>query len=69
MTFKVGDIVTWRSGRSKSKETLPMAVAGCRIMAFGTAENGEPAATLQIPGFNLPDEECNAYLSDLEPQN
>jgi hypothetical protein len=69
MTIKVGDIVTWRSGKSKSDKTLPMGIAGCRVLGFGVAENGEQAAMLKLPiGLHDLPEEYNAYVADLEPQ-
>jgi hypothetical protein len=69
--FKVGDIVIWRSGKSKSKDVLPIGIEGCEIIEIGVARDGRPAARLKLPEFfaglvkNNPDT-CNAYLADLE---
>jgi hypothetical protein len=67
MTFKIGDKVTWRSGKSKTKKLVPLGIANCEIVGFGTAENGEPAARLIMRGFS--NEEFNAYVADLEVQS
>jgi hypothetical protein len=60
--IKVGDIVTWRSGKSKTKGFMPMGISGCKVIGFGEAENGKPAATLDTGRFG----EVNAYVADLE---
>jgi hypothetical protein len=46
-----------------------MGIAGCRVLGFGVAENGEQAAMLKLPiGLHDLPEEYNAYVADLEPQ-
>lgn len=72
MTIQVGDIVTWRHGKSKSKSksktTLPIGIVGCEVLELGTSEDGIPVARLKLPPFfgGLPDDACNGYVADLE---
>jgi plastocyanin len=62
MNIKVGDTVTWRKAGRPGFE--PLGVANCKVVAFGTTENGEPAATIEALG-----QEVNAYVKDLHPQS
>ena len=66
--IKVGDVVTWRHGKSKSKGFLPLGIENCKVLEIATAENGEPAARLELPEFfaGLHKDACNAYIADLE---
>jgi len=75
-TIRVGDIVTWRQGKSASMKRpegqrhMPLGIAGCEVLAFGEDENGEPAAKIKLPsvfaaGYDQI-AEANAYLADLE---
>lgn len=68
MAISVGDIVTWRHGKSKSKGNMPLGIEGCEVLELGEAEDGQPAAKLKLPPFfgNLPDDACNGYVADLE---
>jgi hypothetical protein len=61
MNIKPGDVVTWRKATTKSFE--PLGIANCKVIALGTAENGEPAATIEAMG-----QEVNAYVKDLHPE-
>ena len=68
MTIKVGDVVIWRHGKSKSKTCLPLGIEGCKVLELGTAQDGQPAAKLELPEFfaGLHKDACNAYVADLE---
>jgi hypothetical protein len=67
MTLKVGDRVTWRSGKSKARKHIyPLGIANCEIIGFGVSEDGQPAARLKLPELFAPTTECNAYIADLE---
>ena len=70
MNIKVGDTVTWRSGKSKAKRHTPLGIEGCEVLEIGVAEDGQPAARLKLPEFfaGLHPDACNGYLADLEPQ-
>jgi hypothetical protein len=65
MAIEVGDIVTWRSGKSKAKKNVPLGVAGCKVLELGSTERGEPAAVLKLPPFFGVDT-ANGYVADLE---
>lgn len=49
MNINVGDVVTWRSGKSKTKVGLPIGIANCKVVELGHAPGGEPAAMIQLP--------------------
>lgn len=74
MEIQIGDIVTWRHGKSaamKSPEEqrhVPLGICGCEVLELGAAENGEPAAKLRLPEFfaGLSDDATNGYVADLE---
>ena len=70
MTIKVGDIVTWRQGLSRSgRRGIPIGIANCRVLAFGTDAEDRPAARLKLPTQYLgPDwpETVGALVADLE---
>lgn len=70
-TIKVGDTVTWRHGKSKSKRNLPLGIAGCKVLEIGVGEDGEPAAKLKLPPFfgSLTADACNGYVADLEVEH
>jgi hypothetical protein len=61
MSIKVGDTVTWRKAGRPGFE--PLGVTGCKVLDFGTAENGEPAAVIEAMGQRV-----NAYVKDLHPE-
>lgn len=74
MTIQVGDIVTWRHGKSQAERRepgrrhMPLGIAGCEVLVLGLAQDGRPAAALKLPPFfgGLSDEACNGYVADLE---
>ena len=68
--MKVGDVVTWRSGKSKAKGIMPLGIAGCEVLEISVAEDGQPAARLKLPPFfaALHPDACNAYVADLETE-
>lgn len=70
MPIKVGDTVTWRHGKSKSKTNLPLGIVGCKVIELGLTEDEIPAAKLKLPPFfaGLHGDACNAYVADLEPE-
>lgn len=45
----VGDVVIWRSGKSKSKKVLPLGIANCTVIQLGEGPSGEPCAQLELP--------------------
>ena len=61
MDIKIGDLVTWREAPTERFD--PLGVAHCKVIAFGTAENGESAATIEEWG-----QQVNAYVKDLHPE-
>ncbi len=61
--IKPGDIVTWRKVVPAGTHE-PLGITNCKVVALGTAENGEPAATIEALG-----QEVNAYVKDLHPQD
>lgn len=64
MTIKIGDIVTWRSGKSITQSHMPIGIGGCTVLALGTTGAGEAAAKIRLPTiFN---EEMNVLVADLE---
>lgn len=71
--IEVGDKVTWRHGKSKGGRNLPIGIAGCTVLELGEAEDGQPAAKLELPPFfgdfakHNPDA-CNGYVADLEKE-
>lgn len=69
MTIKVGDVVTWRSGKSSRKPGSrgePIGIANCRVLELGEAEGtGAPAAKLKLPAV-MGGDEVGALVADLE---
>ncbi len=70
MTINVGDVVTWRHGKSKAKANMPLGIAGCEVLEIGATEDGTPAAKLKLPPFfdGLAPDACNGYVADLEKE-
>lgn len=68
MAVQIGDIVTWRHGKSKTSTGLPLGIVGCEVLEIGVAEDGKPAARLKLPPFfaGLHGGACNGYVDDLE---
>lgn len=68
MSIEVGDVVIWRHGKSKCKTGLPLGIQGCKVLEIGVAQDGEPAARLELPPYfaGLHKDACNAYVADLE---
>lgn len=68
MTIKVGDMVTWRHGKSRAKGNMPLGIQGCEVLEIGVAEDGETAARLKLPPFfgGLSPDACNGYVADME---
>ena len=62
MAMKIGDLVTWRSAPTKDSHE-PLGIANCRIIEFGKAEDGAPAALIEVFG-----EKVGARVADLHPQ-
>jgi hypothetical protein len=52
--IKVGDVVTWQTAPNS------LGIANCTVISFGTAFNGEPAATIEALG-----QRANAYIDQL----
>lgn len=51
--FAVGDTVCWRSGKSKSKNCLPIGIANCKIVEFGKTPDGQKAARIELPWVRI----------------
>ena len=68
MAIKVGDVVIWRHGKSKSETCLPLGIQGCEVIELGVSTDGKPAAKLKLPPYfaGLHGDACNAYVADLE---
>lgn len=63
-TLKVGDMVRWQKDPGPDAKFVPLGVSHCKVIDFGTAENGEPAAVIEAMG-----ERVNAYVKDLHPED
>jgi hypothetical protein len=65
--IKVGDVVTWRSGKGKKPGFEPLGIANCEVLALGhtAADTGEPAALLKLPAV-FGGETAAARVADLE---
>lgn len=49
-TVNVGDIVTWRSGKSRlGIKSKPLGIANCTVIDIGETATREPAAMLRLP--------------------
>lgn len=66
MMIEIGDIVTWRSGKSKARKTLPIGVGGCEVVGFSTSGDGRPTALVKLPAFMRQDVPVAVYVDDLE---
>jgi hypothetical protein len=67
--IKVGDIVTWRHGRSNPKITArvwPMGVANCEVLGFEETPEGRKSAVIKLPP-GLPLGRLKVLVADLEP--
>ena len=64
--FQVGDVVTWRDGKSRCKpDFMPLGIAGCRVMQLGILRDEQPAAVI---GFSWGGDYITtpALIADLE---
>lgn len=68
MNINPGDLVTWRSGKSKVKDIVPIGIVGCRVVQLGEGPSGEPCAQLTLPErMQRSPHLCNLGIDPLEP--
>jgi hypothetical protein len=68
--IRVGDTVTWRSGKSANKGIAPIGIANCRVVELSETATGQPAAIIKLPAAMIQGigrvDMVSALIADLE---